>query len=164
MIGVLVVTMLQFLGSLPKNPLDINNDALRISTNVLRFLPHFAMIWGFSNIHYNGALKKTCESVHSDGPTATFLCLKDGNPFAETFAFLSKCCSGKVERDNHSNMAVFNHVLLLLLLLFEILSSVQLRQNTGKISSQIARTATPRQNATIGRRLSRSTMQALVGK
>lgn len=86
--------MLQFLGRLPNNPLGIDNTALKISTDVLRFLPHFAVIWGFSNIHYNGALKRTCESVHNDALTAHFICNPEDS-FADALAFLNRCCSGR---------------------------------------------------------------------
>ncbi|XP_003740839.1 retinal-specific ATP-binding cassette transporter [Galendromus occidentalis] len=104
MIGVLVVTMLQFLGRIPGNPLGIDNEALRISTGFLHFLPHFAVIWGFSNIHYNGALNKTCESIHRDVLTTDLICGAQ-RMSAEATPFIGRCCSEFTE----NNVSAFRY-------------------------------------------------------
>lgn len=159
MIGVLVVTMLQFLGRLPNNPLGINNWALTLSIDVLRFLPHFSMIWGLSNIHYNGALKKTCESVHSDKLTTQFICYPDES-FADALAFMSKCCSGKPTCENDKEDNTESHLKNRSEHLFPPLR----KETWNSLPPQSARTGTAQVCATIGLRHSPWTMRVPDGK
>ncbi|OQR68276.1 ATP-binding cassette sub-family A member 1-like, partial [Tropilaelaps mercedesae] len=66
--GVVVslVSLVDFLGFLPGNPLRLSVEDVEMAVHVLNYIPPFAVVWGFTNVHINGLSKQFCEEMDAE--------------------------------------------------------------------------------------------------